>query len=434
MYASPNAKQQQQEQEQHTPPAASVPLAAAAAYPTHKPQEPVPFPGIKLLVGTYQKIWTKATADQQGKAQLVDALVSPTTGHAFIKIRDMHPSHSKPLYLCTELAMEKEGRTYVPTARAQVVVKASRLGTREAERALDGQPQLPKRRGGDEPLEEVKAMRHLAQGGPNVVPLLDSFVDEDHWLYLVQPYYGQGDLVEVLARRAAVPAARGRHEAWARAVFLQLISALTLLQQRGVAHLDVSPENCFVQEDGCSVALGDFGMALYVGSGPAPQDARPPPVTAAGEVLPPATPPKAPNAAPAGPRFSSGGLSVLLTAQRFRGKTAYSAPEALAEQPFNPHLVDCFALGCTLFALLTGRLFLEPSSAKRGPRPRFDALLKGDFTLLFDLDEHAMHLPPLARELIEGMVQPDPRARLSLGEVAAHPWVHGGPDVYTTCR
>lgn len=54
----------------------------------------------------------------------------------------------------------------MPTARAQVVVKASRLGTREAERALDGQPQLPKRRGPDEPLEEVKAMRHLAQGGP----------------------------------------------------------------------------------------------------------------------------------------------------------------------------------------------------------------------------------------------------------------------------
>jgi len=341
------------------------------------------------------------------------------------------------------------GLTYVPTARGEVAIKATRLTVQENEMVASGRACMP-RRGADEPLEEVKAMRQLSKddsgAAAGVVPLLDSFVCADNWLYLVQPFYAHGDLVEVLAQGmprqepavGAVSTPSPSREDWVQSIFVQLLGSLSHLKNRGVAHLDLSPENVFVEGDGTTVALGDLGMALFVGprvvassiGAPSPAAAAAAPAGAFSFL--PCTPPKptlvASGAGELEPsstfmRPHHPAASVLLTPQRFRGKLAYAAPEVLDEVPFDPYKVDIFSLGCTLFSILTGRLFLEPSSAKKGPRPRYSALLANDFATLFHLDEQAMPLPSLAADLIQGMTQADPRARLSLEEVMEHRWV-----------
>jgi serine/threonine protein kinase len=392
--------------------------------------------------------------------------------------QDINPAgaNPKPLYLCSELELEPEG-VFVPTERGTVVVKAARLHTdEELETVTAGRSVAARRRGADEPAEEAKAMALLTKGvkdedgpTPSVVPLLDCFVDGDRWLYMVLPYYARGDLVEVLggiAQQGQLGSLASLR--WARSVFGQLVESLALLKRRGVAHLDLSPENVFMEETGASPALGDFGMALCVptagekgenGENDEEEDAPRTPAKTATNNKTAATgagaleedeeegerkkwerdeqqqqqPQQQAAAAP----------PVLLTAQPFRGKVAYAAPELVLEQPFDPFAADIFSLGCTLFALLAGRLLLEPaSSAKQkgatttnynggGPRgalrgrPRFAALLRREWSTLFELHKSNFQLPPLAAELIQGMIEPDPRKRLTLEEVAAHPWVQG---------
>ena len=51
---------------------------------TPLPEDPLPFPGIALGVAKYQKFWARGAAADT-RPQYVDALVSPTTGHAYIK-------------------------------------------------------------------------------------------------------------------------------------------------------------------------------------------------------------------------------------------------------------------------------------------------------------------------------------------------------------
>lgn len=463
-FASPATKKQQQRMPSRLAAMAAgatttrPPSTTTTSTSAPLPEDPLPFPGITLGMAKYQKIWARGAA-ADARPQYVDALVSPT-GKAFIKIRDINPAHTKPLYLCSELAVDDDdvdgGLTYMPTARGEVVIKASRLTAHEAEMVATGRACMPRRRGADEPLEEVKAMLQLMGGNDGsgaaagVVPLLDSFVCADQWLYIVQPFYAHGDLVEVLGQgmprqepataAGAVSKPPSTREDWIRCMFVQLLGSLSLLRERGVAHLDLSPENVFVEGDGTTVALGDLGMALFMGpQGLASSIGAPPPAAAA--ALPaagtfsflPCTPPKpamvASGAGELEPSSTSTRLhlpsnpSVLLTPQRFRGKLAYAAPEVLDEVAFDPYKVDIFALGCTLFSILTGRLFLEPSSAKKGSRPRYAALLANDFTTLFHLDEQALPLTRVAADLIKGMVQADPNARLSLEEVMVHPWV-----------
>ena len=422
-------------------------------------EEPRPLPGLKLQSASYQRIW--ARADGLGSPQYVEALLSPGN-RAYIKIRDLSPvgANPRPLYLCTELALDDSG-VFVPSERGTVVVKAARLKPgEELESVIAGTSVPALRRGCDEPAEEAKAMALLtaavgkgSQSG--VVPLLDCFVDADRWLYMVLPFYVRGDLVEVLGGlgrkgQLGTPAC----VSWARSVFGRLVGSLAVLKEQGIGHMDISPENVFLDETGAMPALGDLGMAL---AAPVPV-----PTPAAGgdgasspkrqpdeDEGPPRTPAKV--ATPTGAGDITGSRkkreredaeaedrarpsiikqhTTLLTAQRFRGKIAYAAPELVLEQPFDPYATDVFSLGCLLFALLAGRLLMEPSS-KRGEdvlanRPRFAALLRRDFATLFELQNSSFQLPAEAADLLKGMIDPNPRRRLTLEEVAEHPWVQG---------
>jgi len=93
-------------------------------------------------------------------------------------------------------------------------------------------------------------------------------------------------------------------------ITLQIVSGLAAAQAAGILHRDVKPANCFIDADG-RVKVGDFGLSIS---------------TAAGQ--------------------RSTGL--------FQGTPQYASPEQIRGEPLDVR-ADIYALGATLFYLLTGQ-------------------------------------------------------------------------------
>ncbi len=168
-----------------------------------------------------------------------------------------------------------------------------------------------------------------------------------------------------------------------------LAAALDHLHARGLAHLDVRPENAVFAGDG-SVKLVDFGVAQTAGS-----------------------PQQAPDAA-------------------LPDDVAYLAPEQLCGEPVGA-ASDVYALGCVVYEMLTGRPpfpgDVTPASRNAAIRARLDQApppltqIRGDDAL-----------PAWVDDVVLGALERDPRQRYgSAGSFAAvfHSGVEGDIDVET---
>ncbi|GAB4570535.1 MAG: hypothetical protein Tsb007_48470 [Rhizobacter sp.] len=82
-----------------------------------------------------------------------------------------------------------------------------------------------------------------------------SFWEENRSAYMVMPYYEGRSLAATLAAMPSPP-----DEAWLRALLTPLLSALSTLHAAQCLHLDISPENIIVLNDGRPVLI-DFGVA-----------------------------------------------------------------------------------------------------------------------------------------------------------------------------
>ncbi|MGI9017743.1 MAG: serine/threonine-protein kinase [Euzebya sp.] len=147
---------------------------------------------------------------------------------------------------------------------------------------------------------EIQVMGTLAWH-PNIVRIIDAGHAEDH-AYIVMEYLPQGSLGARL--RAGGPVAPEdviRHS-------VQAATGLQVAHNAGLLHRDVKPDNLLVGVDGL-VKVSDFGVALA-----------------------------------AGPAVSNRGAT---------GTLAFSAPELLGGGSASA-ASDIYALGATMFALLTG--------------------------------------------------------------------------------
>jgi serine/threonine protein kinase len=113
----------------------------------------------------------------------------------------------------------------------------------------------------------------------------------------------------------------------------KLVSALQYLQQQGVAHLDISPENVLLDDDS-SVYLADFGVAT-----------------------------------------NKHKFVNLYQHQTFPGKVEYAAPEVQTQETFEPGPADVFSLGVMLAVILSGH---RPYANRRDHR--FQSVVNGSAT------------------------------------------------------
>ena len=130
-------------------------------------------------------------------------------------------------------------------------------------------------------------------------------------LYLAMDYYPAGSLDAVLASRSF---RRSDARQAAQKVGAELAAALTQIHAFRVVHRDVKPSNVLVDQRG-HVRLSDFGLATRLPAAGSRQQKR-----------------------------------------SFAGTVQYAAPELLLKQhtTFGAE-IDCWALGCLLFELLSGR-------------------------------------------------------------------------------
>jgi serine/threonine protein kinase len=161
----------------------------------------------------------------------------------------------------------------------------------------------------------------------------------------------------------------------ARRIMLQLLTALKLLDEVGVAHRDIKPENILLPsaDDPTEIKLADFGLA--------------------------------------GMRTTS---EPFFTARC--GTPLYVAPEVLAKSCRYDTKADVWSAGVVLFLLLSGY------------PPFFCSTLKG---LLLRIAEGELHfadpawelVTKEARDFVSALLTKNPEHRLSAAGALAHPWM-----------
>lgn len=113
----------------------------------------------------------------------------------------------------------------------------------------------------------------------------------------------------------------------------------------------------------------------------------------------------------------------LLTPQGTCGKWIYMSPEIYKNSaPFDGFAVDMWAAGVILFLMLTG---FPPWDRACSTDERFRYMSGGYLVQM--LTEWELGLSPDAMDLLQRMLFVDPKDRLSLDQVRAHPWMVNGP-------
>lgn len=231
----------------------------------------------------------------------------------------------------------------------------------------------------ENPLVELAAQQYLSvPGHENVLTLLECLHDAD-FIYAVLPFCNGGELFSVVESGGAMEEAECRH--W----FTQILAGLSYLQSRYICHRDMSLENVLL--DGDTSKIIDFGLSIGI-----PVDAR--------------------------------GMTYSLPPAGAVGKIFYMPPEIYRNQvPFNGFSADVWSTGVMLFIMVTGAPpFERPDDAD----PRFQMISQGLMGEM--LDSWGMdHVSASVRDLMSKLlIVDDPSQRLTVEQIAMHPWIHGG--------
>ncbi|MBL1077837.1 serine/threonine protein kinase [Nocardia sp. 2] len=208
---------------------------------------------------------------------------------------------------------------------------------------------------------------------PNIVSVHDRGFEQGHF-WIAMQYVDGSDVARLIDQRRVSPR-------WAIEILAAAAAGLDEAHRHGLVHRDVKPANLLISAGDNRVLVADFGIAHSTGAGSA--------LTEAGVVL---------------------------------ASLPYAAPEQIEGGRID-HRVDVYALGCTLYQMLTGRTPFPRASAAAvmyahltEPPPRVSEL---DPALPAELDR-----------VIAAALAKDPRDRYgSCGELAAaaDAALRGGP-------
>jgi serine/threonine protein kinase len=156
---------------------------------------------------------------------------------------------------------------------------------------------------------------------------------------------------------------------------LQAARGLKFAHERGMIHRDIKPDNLLLNDQGV-VKVADLGLV------------RTPGVDEAAEAA--AGAPSAEKKPVPGRSLSS--LSNVTLAGQAMGTPAYMAPEQARDSTRVDHRADIYSLGCTLYALITGRTVFHGGTALEvmtrhacEPVVRPEAIVKGLSRALSDI-------------------------------------------------
>jgi len=203
----------------------------------------------------------------------------------------------------------------------------------------------------------------------HVVSVKDVFATSAK-IFIVLEFVGGGELFDKIANEGKLP------EEKARFYFKQLQEGLGHCHNNGVCHRDLKPENLLLDTDG-NLKISDFGFStLNIG------DAD-----------------------------GDGGTRAELL-HTTCGTPNYVAPEVLGKDGYDGKRADVWSVGVILYVLLAGYLPFDENTMVA----LFQKIKNADF-------EYPDWFSSEARDLLGKTLVPDPSARITLAEMAKHPWM-----------
>eukprot|EP01097_Dermamoeba_algensis_P005299 TRINITY_DN3363_c0_g1_i2.p1 TRINITY_DN3363_c0_g1~~TRINITY_DN3363_c0_g1_i2.p1 ORF type:complete len:295 (-),score=46.44 TRINITY_DN3363_c0_g1_i2:167-1051(-) len=221
----------------------------------------------------------------------------------------------------------------------------------------------------EEFFSELQVLKAVSQQNKNICSLLQVIEEVDCYKLVFE--YFSCSLFDLCQTAGRLP------EPEARTIFSQIVSAVDFLHNYkrrsydGICHRDLKLENIMLSEDGKRVVVIDFGYSCFVRSG------------------------------------------QLLNKQC--GSFHYVAPEIVSQESYDGRKTDMWALGCILFALVTG---YQP----------FDSDNTDELFQLIKMGHHESLPKDLSKEvvqLIKGLLETRPERRLTIERTKAHPWLSG---------
>lgn len=216
----------------------------------------------------------------------------------------------------------------------------------------------------------------MCSGHPNVVKLHEVFLTRKY-LGIVMEYADGGDLSQFIDQQTS-QGVYGLSEDDGRWLFQQLIVALDMIHQLGIAHRDVKLDNLMLH--GCwpspILKICDFGFST----------------DEAGQSMPSST----------------------------CGTPEYMAPEVLFESRYEGSAADLWSCGVSLYVMLAGIFpfsrdededFANDVRVKR----RFRQLIQGGYVPL-------TWTSPQCQDLMSQLLQSDPAKRINMAQIKCHPW------------
>uniref|UniRef100_A0A673SQS1 non-specific serine/threonine protein kinase n=2 Tax=Suricata suricatta TaxID=37032 RepID=A0A673SQS1_SURSU len=201
-----------------------------------------------------------------------------------------------------------------------------------------------------------------------IVKTYEIFETSDGRVYIVMELAVQGDLLQFIKTRGALPQDDARDK------FHQLSSAIKYCHDLNIVHRDLKLENVLLDES-FNIKLSDFGFSK---------------------------------------RCLRDGSGRLTLSKTFCGSAAYAAPEVLEAVPYQPKVCDIWSLGVILYIMVCGAMPYDASNIKRMLR------LQKEHRVHFP---RSSHLTGECKDLLYRMLQPDVRQRLNIDEVLGHLWL-----------
>lgn len=194
---------------------------------------------------------------------------------------------------------------------------------------------------------------------PNIVRLYDLYVTEEYFC-MVFEYVEGGQMLDYIISHGRLK------ENVARRFFRQLLSAVSYCHRNGIVHRDLKIENVLIDSKG-DVKLVDFGLSNFYD----------------------------PN-------------EKLMT---FCGSLYFAAPELLRGITYTGPEVDIWSLGIILYVLVCGKVPFDDKSLSA----LHEKIKGGKFV-------SPTHLTAECSNLLTVMIDVDPRRRVQMSEIIAHPW------------
>jgi serine/threonine protein kinase len=243
-------------------------------------------------------------------------------------------------------------------------------------------------------ITQLKALKH-----PNIVKLLDVGIDDTHVYPILE--WVMHDLAGIIYDRQ-IALNHAQLKGW----MYQILSAVEYIHKNNILHRDIKPSNILVNQDG-TIKLADFGLSRRV------------------------------NPDEVNPRYTNKVVTIW-----------YRAPELLLGDVQYTSAIDIWAVGCILGELLNQKpLFPSENPIEvlsmifqlcGTPESRWKDACKLPYWKVLkpkklriphfkeQFSRFVEHVPEVV-DLLQRMLELDPKKRITATEALKHPWFHSEP-------